>query len=119
MSSFLMIFNHAPYDGTDVTWNALRLAGQLESTGHVVRIFLMNDSVDLARDSNKKPIEYDQDLSQMLRNLIAKGVQVKVCGTCMARCGIHKQEPYFEGTEKSTMAALAQWTVESDKLLTF
>jgi len=73
MSSVLMIFNHAPYDGTDVTWNALRLAGQLESTGHEVRIFLMNDSVDLARDSNKKPIEYDQDLSQMLRNLIAKG----------------------------------------------
>lgn len=119
MSSVLMIFNHAPYDGTDVTWNALRLAGQLESTGHEVRIFLLNDSVDLARDSNKKPIEYDQDLSQMLRDLIAKGVNVKVCGTCMARCGIHKQEPYFEGAEKSTMATLAQWTVESDKLLTF
>ena len=119
MSSVLLIFNHAPYDGTDVAWNALRLAGQLEATGHDVRIFLMNDSVDLARDSNKKPIGYDQDLSQMLRDLIAKGVPVKVCGTCLDRCGIHKQEPYFEGAEKSTMAALAQWTVESDKLLTF
>ena len=119
MSSMLMIFNHAPYDGSDVTWNALRLAGQLQATGHIVRIFLMNDSVDLARDSNKKPLEYDQDLSQMLRDLIAKGVQVRVCGTCMARCGIHKNEPYFAGAEKSTMAALAEWTADSDKVLTF
>ena len=119
MSSMLLIFNHAPYDGSDVTWNALRLAGQLQVTGHTVRIFLMNDSVDLARDSNKKPLEYDQDLSQMLRDLIAKGVQLRVCGTCMARCGIHKNEPYFAGAEKSTMAALAEWTADSDKVLTF
>ncbi len=119
MSSILLIFNHAPYDGSDVTWNALRLAGQLVETGHEVRIFLMNDSVDLARNSNKKPIEYDQNLSQMLRDLIANGAKVKVCGTCMARCGIHKNEPYFEGAERSTMADLAEWTVESDKLLTF
>lgn len=119
MSSMLLIFNHAPYDGSDVTWNALRLAGQLQVTGHTVRIFLMNDSVDLARDSNKKPLEYDLDLSQMLRDLIAKGIQVRVCGTCMARCGIHKNEPYFAGAEKSTMAALAEWTADSDKVLTF
>ncbi|NCB39679.1 MAG: sulfur reduction protein DsrE, partial [Erysipelotrichia bacterium] len=25
----LIIFNHEPYNGTDVTWNGLRLAGQL------------------------------------------------------------------------------------------
>jgi len=55
----------------------------------------------------------------MLRDLIAKGVPVKVCGTCMARCGVHKNHPYFEGAEKSTMAALAEWTVISDKVLTF
>ncbi len=44
---------------------------------------------------------------------------VKVCGTCMARCGIHKNQPYFEGAEKSTMAQLAAWVVESDRVLTF
>lgn len=37
----------------------------------------------------------------------------------MARCGIHKNEPYFEGVEKSTMADLAHWVVDSDKVLTF
>ena len=51
----LIILNHQPYDGTDVTWNALRLARQLHSDGVEVRIFLMNDSVDLARDGITPP----------------------------------------------------------------
>lgn len=115
----LIIFNREPYDGTDITWNGLRLAGQLRKTGHEVRIFLMNDSVDMARDVCTPPATYDQDLSKMLRELIAAGVAVKVCGTCMARCGVHKNHPYFDGAEKSTMAALAEWVTDSDRVLTF
>src|ERR687888_543516 len=88
--SVLIIFNREPHDGTDVTWNGLRLAGKLREGGQDVRIFLMNDAVDLARDVLKKPETYDQDLVQMLKELIKQGVVVKVCGTCMARCGIHK-----------------------------
>ena len=52
----LLILNQQPYDGTDVTWNALRLARQLNSDGEEVRIFLMNDSVDLARDDITPPV---------------------------------------------------------------
>lgn len=115
----LIIFNREPYDNTDVTWNGLRLAGKLLETGQNVRIFLMNDAVDMARDVCKPPEVYDQDLSQMLKDLIVGGVPVKVCGTCMARCGIYKNHPYFEGAEQSTMAALAEWVVDSDKVLTF
>ncbi|MCB5262696.1 MAG: DsrE family protein [Candidatus Cloacimonetes bacterium] len=115
----LIIFNREPYDNTDVTWNGLRLAETLNKKGHKLRIFLMNDSVDMAREVCKPPVGYDQDLSQMLKDLIAKGVSVKVCGTCMARCGIHKNQPYFEGATKSTMAELADWVVDSDKVLTF
>lgn len=115
----LIIFNHEPYNGTDVTWNGLRLAGKLAEGGNEVRIFLMNDAVDLARDSCRPPEGYDQDLTQMLKDLIAGGAVVKVCGTCMARCGIYKNQPYFEGAEKSTMQALANWVVDSDKVITF
>jgi uncharacterized protein involved in oxidation of intracellular sulfur len=117
--SILIIFNHEPYDGTDLTWNGLRLAGKLREAGQEVRIFLMNDAVDMARDVCKPPEGYDQDLSQMLKELIAKGVEVKVCGTCMARCGLYKNEPYFDGAEKSTMPALAEWVADSDKVITF
>jgi uncharacterized protein involved in oxidation of intracellular sulfur len=117
--SILIIFNHEPYDGTDLTWNGLRLAGKLREAGRDVRIFLMNDAVDMARDICKPPEGCDQDLSQMLKELITKGVEVKVCGTCMARCGLYKNEPYFDGAEKSTMPALAEWVADSDKVITF
>ena len=115
----LIILNHQPYDNTDVTWNGLRLADKLLEAGQEVRIFLMNDSVDMARDACKPPDGYDQDLSQMLKDLIKKKVEVKVCCTCMARCGIYKNQPYFEGAIKSTMPELVEWVVESDKVLTF
>lgn len=115
----LIVFNGPPYDGTDVVWNGLRLAGKLRENGHDVRVFLMNDSVDLAHESCKAPAGYDQELIPMLKSLIAKGTAVKVCGTCMARCGIHKNEPYYEGAHKATMAELAKWVADSDKVLTF
>lgn len=115
----LFIFNRQPYDGTDVTWNGLRLVGKLLEMNKEIRIFLMNDSVDMARDVCKPPKGYDQDLSQMLKDLIAKGISVKVCGTCMVRCGIHKNQPYFEGAKKATMSELAEWVAESEKVLTF
>ncbi len=115
----LIIFNRVPYDNTDVTWNGLRLAETLRKKGEEVRIFLMNDAVDMARDACQPPMGYDQDLSKMLKDLIAQDVPVKVCGTCMARCGIHKNQPYFDGAEKSTMVALSEWVTDSDRVLTF
>ncbi|MCF7940440.1 MAG: DsrE family protein [Spirochaetia bacterium] len=117
--STLIIFNRPPYDGTDVTWNGLRLASVLQQQGETVRVFLMNDSVDMARESCVRPEGYDQDLKAMLKDLIRSGITVEVCGTCMARCGIHKNEPYYAGAESSTMGRLATWVQESDKVLTF
>ena len=117
--SILIVFNREPYDSTDVTWNGLRLASKLKEAGQDVRLFLMNDAVDLARDVCRPPEGYDQDLTAMLKELIERGVPVKVCGTCMARCGIHRNVPYFNGAVKSTMAELADWVAESDKVLTF
>jgi uncharacterized protein involved in oxidation of intracellular sulfur len=37
----------------------------------------------------------------------------------MARCGIYKNHPYFEGAETSTMPALAEWVMDSDKVVSF
>lgn len=116
MNTFL-IFNREPYDQTDVTWNGLRLAGKLLGNRHKVRIFLMNDAVDMARDVCRPPEGYDQDLSAMLKDLIKRGVSVKVCGTCMTRCGIHRNHPYFDGAEKSTMQALSEWVVDSERVI--
>jgi len=114
----LLIFNRQPYDGTDVTWNGLRLAGQLLEAGLEVRIFLMNDAVDLARDAAKPPEGYF-NLQEMLKDLISKGVDVKVCGTCKVRCGIHRGKPYFEGTKEAKMNELAEWIKQADRVITF
>jgi len=118
MENILLVFNKNPYDDTDVTWNGLRLAEQLLNAGLEVNMFLMNDSVDMARDVTKPPEGYF-DLVQMLKELIDKNVSVKVCGTCNVRCGIHKGVPYFEGARQAKMTDLAQWIKDADKVLTF
>ncbi|MCK5241233.1 DsrE family protein [bacterium] len=114
----LIIFNHQPYDGTDVAWNGLRLAEKMLNVGLEVRIFLMNDSVDMARDECKPPEGYF-DLVKILKELIAKGIAVKVCGTCNVRCGIHKGKPYYSGANEATMAELAEWVKDSERVITF
>ena len=111
MANVLLVFNRNPYDGTDVTWNGLRLAEQLINNG-------LDDSVDLARDAAKPPEGYF-DLGEMLKELIENSVPVKVCGTCKVRCGIHKGEPYFEGAREAKMTELAEWVKESDNVISF
>ena len=54
-----------------------------------------------------------------IKDIIAKGVPVKVCGICKIRCGIHKGKPYFEGAQEAKMPELAEWVKDSDKVITF
>ena len=81
MKKFLFILTNQPYNGTDNAYNALRLVKTLKEKREEVRIFLMNDAVDLARNSTKKPENYDVDLVAMLKELYASGAMLKVCGS--------------------------------------
>jgi len=114
----LFVLNRNPYDSTDVTWNALRLGEQLLNEGVELRLFLMNDSVDLARDGVEPPEGY-LNLTQMLQGLIGKGVRVKVCSTCLVRCGIHKGKPLIIGAVEAKMRELAEWIAECEKMISF
>lgn len=114
-----IILNKQPYDGTDVTWNALRLAKTLYKSGESVNVFLMNDAVDLARDKTPKPDSYDYDLVEILKKMYASGINLQVCGTCNARCGLFKNEPYFDEAISSTIQTLSDWVISSDKVITF
>ncbi len=78
----LLILANQPYNGSDNAYNALRLADNLHKKGEEVRIFLMNDAVDLVRDSTEKPGNYDIDLVAKLKELYCGGVALKVCGSC-------------------------------------
>ena len=75
----LLILANQPYNGSD---NALRLADSLHKKSEEVRIFLMNDAVDLVRDGTEKPGDYDIDPVAKLKELYRGGAALKVCGSC-------------------------------------
>lgn len=114
----LFIINDAPY-GSEKAYNALRMAMTLQKEHPDVEvcIFLMADAVTCALPNQNTPQGY-YNIERMLRAVISKGGQVKVCGTCSEARGI-KGLALLEGVEISTMSQLVQWTMEADKVLTF
>ena len=115
---YLIIINDAPY-GTEKAYNALRLAMQIQKDfpDNEVLIFLMADAVTCALPNQNTPNGY-YNIERMLKSVLAKGGKVKICGTCAGARGINNL-PLIEGSQISTMAELTQWTVETDKVITF
>jgi len=116
--NILIIINDAPY-GSEKAYNALRLAITLqkEHAGIDMRIFLMADAVTCALPNQAVPQGY-YSIERMLKAVINKGGQVKACGTCSEARGI-KGLPLVQGIEISSMADLAKWSIEADKVVTF
>jgi uncharacterized protein involved in oxidation of intracellular sulfur len=118
MGKLLIIANDAPYGG-EKTWNALRLAGTLATTeiGMQVRVFLMGDAVGTAKRGQSTPDGY-YNLEKMIADLVARGVEVKCCGTCLKSRGI-KDEELVDGVQRGTMMILANWVKEADRIVSF
>ncbi len=114
----LLIVQDPPY-GTEKAYNALRLAMALqrEQADVEVAMFLLGDAVSCALPNQVTPQGY-YNLERMLKAVLAKGGQVKLCGSCAEARGL-KELGLIEGAEVSTMGQLTQWVVESDKVLTF
>lgn len=116
LRSITLVVNGAPY-GTEMPYNAFRLASALVARGATVRIFLMSDAVGAARGGQNVPKGY-YDTERMLADLIAKGVSVRLCGTCTEARGLREEE-VIEGAAISTMSELAQWVLDSDEVISF
>jgi uncharacterized protein involved in oxidation of intracellular sulfur len=118
MKSILILVNDAPY-GTEKAYNAMRLAMQLQKEHEQVevRMFLMADAVTCAVPNQNTPQGY-YNIERMLKSIILKGGIVKLCGSCADARGL-KSIPLIEGAELSTMSQFTQWTVDSDKVVTF
>jgi uncharacterized protein involved in oxidation of intracellular sulfur len=114
----LFILNAAPY-GSEKTYNALRLAMALQKDqpGAEVLVFLMADAVTAALPAQTTPQGY-YNTERMMKSVVSRGGQVRLCGACCEARGI-KAIPLLEGAEISTMSQLAQWTVESERVLVF
>jgi uncharacterized protein involved in oxidation of intracellular sulfur len=116
MSKALFILNDAPY-GNERAYNGLRLAGALAAKdGQSVRLFLMADAVGCAKNGQKVPEGY-YNVQIMLGKVARKG-EVGLCGTCMDARGLRDEE-LIDGARRSTLAQLADWTAEADKVLVF
>jgi uncharacterized protein involved in oxidation of intracellular sulfur len=116
VKSTLFILNDAPY-GNERAYNALRMAGAMAGKDdQQVRVFLMADAVGCAKSGQKVPEGY-YNLQLMLGKVLRKG-EVGLCGTCMDARGM-AQTDAVEGAKRSTLAQLADWTVEADKVLVF
>lgn len=115
-ATVLLILSDAPFGG-DTTWNALRLASTLLDQGAHVRIFVMNDAIDLVREG-AMPEGAEFDLQAMLRALLPRGARLKICTTCVNRCGIGQGDVLPEAT-MATMGDLAAWVIANDRVLVF
>jgi uncharacterized protein involved in oxidation of intracellular sulfur len=117
MSDYLFIVNDPPY-GTERAYNAFRLAGSIAKRDDTsVRVFLIGDSVGCAMADQRLPDGYYK-LDRMLTAIIRRGGEVGCCGTCMDAPGI-TDEMLTEGTRRSTLEELTDWTIAADKVITF
>ncbi|MDJ0322508.1 DsrE family protein [Cryobacterium sp. PH31-AA6] len=115
--NILIIINGAAY-GQDTTYNAVRLARSLSKRDEVTtQVFLMGDGVNVAIAGQNTPDGYYK-LDRMLSTIIRQGGQIRCCSTCVDARGI-TDTMLTEGATRSTMDALADWTIAADKVLVF
>lgn len=114
--TLLVILNRNPAEPNDITWNALRLVAQSLEDGLAVRVFLMNESIELAKPGLAPRPDYD--LQRMLLDAIAAGAEAKLCKTCIGRCGL-KDTSLRSEVKIGTMPELSEWIRTSDRVLTF
>jgi uncharacterized protein involved in oxidation of intracellular sulfur len=113
----LLILNDGPY-GTERCYNGLRLVTSLAKTeGVTLCLFLMADAVACAKPGQTTPDGY-YNIGRMLKGLTTRGVNVGACGTCMDARG-YVPTDLAGGIHRSSMAELATWILEADKVITF
>jgi uncharacterized protein involved in oxidation of intracellular sulfur len=113
----LLILNDAPY-GSERTYNAARLAGSLaKQADSEVRVFLIGDAAAAAHRLQKVPSGF-YNLEVMLGSVARHNGAIGVCGSCMDARGI-AAEDLIEGSHRSSMDELTQWTNWADKVLVF
>ncbi len=113
----LFILNDAPHV-SERTYNGLRFAVALSrQEGNEVYVFLIGDGVTAAKKGHEVPQGSDI-LETMIASLVLHDVKIGVCGTCMDARGLTAVN-IVNGTQRSTLADLAEWTAWADKVLVF
>jgi uncharacterized protein involved in oxidation of intracellular sulfur len=113
----LIVLNDPAY-GTERSYNGLRLAHALaKRDGEDVRLFLLADAVTCALAGQTTPNGY-YNLERLLTAAIRHETEVGLCGTCMDARGI-RGDQLVEGTRRSSLDELTDWTLWADKVISF
>ncbi|SRR6266700_4162756 len=114
---YLLILNEPAY-GTERSYNGFRLARSLAGQdGNHVRVFLMGDAVTCAIRGQTTPNGY-YNLEPMIRSTATKGAEIACCGSCLEARGI-TADLLADGTCRSSLDDLTEWTAWADKVITF
>ena len=117
MAKFLFILNEPPY-GNEHSYNGLRLADSLaRHEGNEVKVFLIGDAAACAKRGQKVPQGF-YNLELMLRPILRHHGEIGVCTSCMDARGITDTE-LAEGSHRSSLEELTNWTLWADKVLVF
>ena len=113
----LFVLNDPPY-GTERSYNGLRLAYALAKREDAeVRVFMLADSVGCAVAGQKVP-EGHYNLGRMIEALGRRGTEIGLCGTCMDARGL-TEDRILPSAHRSTLEALADWTLWAERVLVF
>ena len=88
-----------------------------KSPDNEVRTFLIGDAVTCAK-AGQKAAQGFYNIELMVNRVIRSKGQVGLCGSCMDARGMAVTE-IVEGTHRSSMEELAQWTQWADKVVVF
>lgn len=114
----LILAYHDPYDGSDVVWNAMRVATFHQELGDEVCVFLMSESVKLPHADTPQPENPAYDVDTEFEVAACAGVAFKTCGTCLKNRTL-PPDKLAESAPAATLKDLADWVHASDKILTF
>ena len=114
----ILIIIHAPPYGSVRVLSALRLATALAGNDAKpsLRLFLMSDATVLGL-----PNQIDgagNGLQGMVEQLIAQGVDLRLCRTCALARGLGDL-PLIPGAAIGTLVELAEATLLADKVISF
>ena len=115
MSTVLLV-NGSPY-GTELPFNALRLAQALELSGESVELLFMGDGVNTAR-RGQEPRAAHASIEALLAEILEKGVAVTLCGTCCQTRGLLESD-LIDGARVGTIHELAAAVKRSDRVISF
>ena len=91
-------------------WNAFRFGNTALKAGHEVKVFLMNEGVEVEDIQNEK-----YNVKEQIETFVSNKGQMLACGTCLKS----RQKEGSDICPISTMQDLLKMVEESDKILTF